>query len=108
LQKAFGNASASATWSFTAASLGHAIDMEALSCGPDACRSSMYIGDEFGYIYKLNLGQSGAAAIAAEWDLRDALGAVELDKGIEALACARCVPRVWHARAVEALVAWWS
>ena len=90
VQKAVGNAVASAKWSFNSSTLGHAVDMEALTCGPDTCKSSIYIGDEFGYIYKLDLGQSGsgASAISAEWDLRAIIGVVEWDKGIDALACA--------------------
>lgn len=63
--------------------------MEGLTCGADGCASSIYIGDEYNYVYKLTLGVAGAAAaVAVEWDVRSIVGSVQADKGIEALACA--------------------
>ena len=63
--------------------------MEGLTCGADGCASSIYIGDEYNYVYKLTLGVAGAAAaVAVEWDVRSIVGNVPADKGIEALACA--------------------
>jgi hypothetical protein len=60
-----------------------------LTCGADGCTSSIYIGDEYNYVYKLLLGVAGAAAaVAVEWDVRSIVGSVPDDKGIEALACA--------------------
>ena len=89
LQKASGNAAALAKWSFDASSLGRDVDMEGLTCGADGCASSIYIGDEYNYVYKLTLGVAGAAtAVAIEWDVRSIVGNVQADKGIEALACA--------------------
>jgi hypothetical protein len=72
--------------------------MEGLTCGADGCASSIYVGDEYCYVYKLTLGVAGgAAAVGVEWDLRDVLpiiGNVPVDKGIEALACT--APPAWH------------
>jgi hypothetical protein len=73
-------------WSFTAATLGHDVDMEGLTCGADGCSSYIYIGDEYNYIYKLNLATSDpAAAVEVEWDVNSAVGTVQADKGIESL-----------------------
>jgi len=85
-------ASATATqkWSFTASTLGHDVDMEALACGADVCATHVYIGDEYNYVYKLNLETADPArAVEYEYDLRDIVGrAVANDKGIESLAYA--------------------
>lgn len=78
-------ATAVAKWSFTASSLGHDVDMEGLTCGPDGCSTHMYVGDEYNLIYKLNLMGAGAAAVEMQWNLRDIVGSVNDDKGIEAL-----------------------
>jgi hypothetical protein len=117
-QKASGNAAALAKWSFDASTIGRDVDMEGharthlhaahactrahtdiwsrtwlhvrrLTCGADGCTSSIYIGDEYNYVYKLMLGVgNAAAAVAVEWDVRSIVGNVGADKGIEALACA--------------------
>jgi len=76
-------------WSFTEKTLGHDIDMEGLTCGADDCATHMYIGDEYNYIYKLNLTTSDPAlAVEEEWDISSAVGDVSDDKGIESLAYA--------------------
>jgi hypothetical protein len=91
LQKSQGNAAALAKWSFNATSLGRDVDMEVrprhvcpgtrltpahicigrgsrlphlqgLTCGADGCASSIYIGDEYNFVYKLMLGTAAAAA----------------------------------------------
>ena len=59
---------------------GHEIDMEALSFGPE--EGYLYIGDEYNYIYKLNL-ESGE--IEQEWDLAKIGVLTSTDKGIEAI-----------------------
>ncbi|MFY0674796.1 MAG: esterase-like activity of phytase family protein [Bacteroidia bacterium] len=59
---------------------GHEVDMEALTYGPD--NGSLYVGDEYNYIYRLNL-ETGA--IEMEWDLADIGVSTNTDKGIEAL-----------------------
>lgn len=82
-------ATAVAKWSFTSATLGRDVDMEDLTCGPDGCARYLYIGDEYNYVYRLVLGVADAAsAVDMEWDLRAVVGAVDADKGIEALAYA--------------------
>jgi len=76
-------------WSFTAATLGHDIDMEGLTCGPDGCADYIYIGDEYNYIYKLKLGTSDpATAVEVQWDINSVVGSVRADKGIESLTYA--------------------
>jgi len=76
-------------WSFTAETLGHDIDMEGLTCGADDCATHMYIGDEYNFIYKLNLLTTDpASAVEQEWDISSAVGDVSDDKGIESLAYA--------------------
>lgn len=82
-------ATASQKWSYTAATLGHDVDMEALSCGPDACATYLYVGDEYNYVYRLTLGEAdAAAAVPWEWDLNTIVGAVSQDKGIESITYA--------------------
>jgi NAD(P)H-flavin reductase len=76
-------------WSFDASTLGRDIDMEGLTCGADNCASSIYVGDEYNYVYKLNLGTAdAAAAVTHEWNLRSIVGSVPDDKGIEAITYA--------------------
>ena len=83
------SATADSKWSFTASTLGHDVDMEGLACGPDGCKDYIYIGDEYNYVYKLNLNTaSPAAAVEYEYNLRSIVGAVRDDKGIESLAYA--------------------
>ncbi|SFD27127.1 YHYH protein [Pseudoalteromonas denitrificans] len=62
---------------------GHNIDMEALSFGknPDA----IYIGDEYNYIYELDLN---LGTIINQWDLADIGLSTNIDKGIEAMSYA--------------------
>jgi hypothetical protein len=67
------------TWPFTAVELGHDVDMEALACGPDGCADFIYVGDEYNYIYKLDLGVADPAqTVKVEWDLNAIVGAVNL------------------------------
>ena len=82
-------ATASQKWSYTADTLGHDVDMEALSCGPDACATYLYVGDEYNYVYRLTIGEAdAAAAVQWEWDLNTIVGAVSQDKGIESITYA--------------------
>ena len=59
---------------------GHEIDMEALSFGPED--GYLYIGDEYNYIYKMNLSTGD---IEQEWDLATIDISTDTDKGIEAI-----------------------
>lgn len=87
--KAGGNAAATRKWQFDAATIGHDVDMEALACGPDECATSIFIGDEYNYIYNLTLSDDDpATAIGFEWNLRSIVGDVNDDKGIESLTYA--------------------
>lgn len=80
---------ASQKWSFTASTLGHDVDMEALSCGSDGCETYLYVGDEWNYVYRLTLGTADSAqAVEYEWDLNSIVGAVSTDKGIESMTYA--------------------
>ena len=63
---------------------GRDTDMEALTFATD--RSKIYIGDEYNYIYELEL-ESGK--ITNEWDLADVGIHTNVDKGIEALTYAK-------------------
>jgi len=78
-------------WSYTAATLGHDVDMEALTCGPDACSDFLYAGDEWNFIYQIELSVADpAAAVVREWDLSaivdsTSYGIIPTDKGIESL-----------------------
>jgi hypothetical protein len=72
-------------WSFDGSSVGYDVDMEGLTCGPDMCASTLYVGDEYNYIYALDL-ESGQ--INMEWDLNSMVGSVRTDKGIESLTYA--------------------
>lgn len=60
---------------------GRDVDMEALTFAAD--RSKLYVGDEYNFIYELDL-ESGE--ITKEWDLADIGVETAVDKGIEALA----------------------
>ena len=59
---------------------GHEIDMEALSYGAE--KDCLYIGDEYNYIYKMNLS---TGEIEQEWDLATIDVSTNTDKGIEAM-----------------------
>lgn len=74
-------------WSFLKSTLGRDVDMEGLTCGADKCTNYLYIGDEYMYIYKLNL-QSTGVVVDVEWNILSAAGVQPTDKGIEALAYA--------------------
>jgi len=56
------------SWPFDRSTLGRDVDMEALTCGPDQCSASLFVGDEYTYIYELDLT---TGVVAREWDLRD-------------------------------------
>ncbi|KAL3931474.1 MAG: hypothetical protein SGBAC_011291, partial [Bacillariaceae sp.] len=73
------------SWSFDGSTVGHDVDMEGLTCGPDGCSSTLYVGDEYNYIYALNL-ETGE--VGMEWDLNLLVGNVPVDKGIESLTYA--------------------
>lgn len=76
-------------WSYDASTLGHDVDMEGITCGADSCANYIYVGDEYNYIYKLNLATSdAAAAVELQWDINSVVGSVPDDKGIESLTYA--------------------
>jgi len=60
---------------------GHNIDMEALSFGKNP--QSIYIGDEYNYIYELDLNKG---EIVNQWNLADIGLITNIDKGIEAMS----------------------
>ncbi|MFY0631554.1 MAG: esterase-like activity of phytase family protein [Flavobacteriaceae bacterium] len=60
---------------------GHEVDMEGLTFG--AQDGYLYIGDEYNYVYKMNLS---TGAIEQEWDLATIGISTRADKGIEAIA----------------------
>ena len=43
------------SWPFDGTTVGRDVDMEGLTCGPDQCATSLFIGDEYTYIYELDL-----------------------------------------------------
>lgn len=59
---------------------GHEIDMEALTYGEE--EDYLYIGDEYNYIYKMNLS---TGTVEQEWDLATISVSTNVDKGIEAM-----------------------
>ncbi len=59
---------------------GRDVDMEALAFAAD--RSKLYVGDEYNFIYELDLA---SGKITNEWDLADIGVRTNVDKGIEAL-----------------------
>ena len=76
-------------WSFDASTIGHDVDMEGIACGSDSCANYIYVGDEYNYIYKLNLATSDpATAVEMQWDINSVVGNVNDDKGIESLTYA--------------------
>lgn len=70
-------------WSFEASTLNHEVDMEGLTCGVDACLKSLYVGDEYNFIYKLDFS---SGKVTHEWNLGTIVGNTNDDKGIESLA----------------------
>ena len=60
---------------------GRDVDMEALTFASG--RSKLYVGDEYNFIYELDLA---SGSITNEWDLADIGVHTAVDKGIEALA----------------------
>lgn len=60
---------------------GHDVDMEGLTFAAD--RSKLYVGDEYNFIYELDLA---SGEITNEWDLADIGVHTAVDKGIEAIA----------------------
>lgn len=68
-------------WSFDNNSLGRHVDMEALSFAEGTDR--LYIGDEYNFIYELDLA---SGEVTREWDLADIGISTDADRGVEALA----------------------
>lgn len=88
-QKGAGDAAVDANWAFDATTLDHDIDMEGLTCGSDGCETTLFVGDEYNYIYALALDDADAStAITREWNIRAFVGSVSDDKGIESIAYA--------------------
>jgi len=97
-EKADGFVSAAQKWSFDASTWGYDVDMEALTCGADACETAIYIGDEYNFIWKMDLTQT-TPTLLDMWDISeiaDAMvppdggrpdnpGVVPDDQGIESL-----------------------
>lgn len=67
-------------WSFDSNTLGRDVDMEALCFAENT--SKLYIGDEYNFIYELDLS---SGLVTREWDLADIGISTNTDKGIEAL-----------------------
>ncbi len=63
---------------------GHEVDMEALTFADGT--DFLYIGDEYNYIYELDLS---TGEITREWDLADINIETEVDRGIESLSYAQ-------------------
>jgi len=93
-----GYVSVAQKWSFDASTWGYDVDMEALTCGPDECESYIYIGDEYNYIWKMDLTQT-SPTLMDMWDLNEMVdeevppdgghsdqpGVVPTDMGIESM-----------------------
>ncbi|MDA9935111.1 T9SS type A sorting domain-containing protein [Candidatus Marinimicrobia bacterium] len=60
----------------------HEIDMEGLTFGPDNGETYIYVGDEYNYIYQINLSD---CSISKQWDLSNIGVSTSIDKGIEAI-----------------------
>jgi len=61
---------------------GHEVDMEAM-CFVDNKPGKLYVGDEYNYIYELDLN---SGEVTREWNLADIGVSTRADKGIEAMA----------------------
>ena len=59
---------------------GHEVDMEGLTYGEE--KGYLYIGDEYNYVYKMNLS---SGAIEQEWNLASIGISTRADKGVEAM-----------------------
>lgn len=59
---------------------GHDVDMEGLTYGPT--EGSLYIGDEYNYIYEMDIA---SGELLREWNLADIGISTDADRGIEAL-----------------------
>ncbi len=67
-------------WSFDASTLGRDVDMEALCFAENT--SKLYIGDEYNFIYELDLS---SGQVTREWNLADIGISTSTDRGVEAL-----------------------
>lgn len=67
-------------WSFDETTLGRQVDMEALCFSDD--KDYLYIGDEYNYIYELQLS---SGEVIREWNLADIGIETSIDRGVEAL-----------------------
>lgn len=67
-------------WSFDANTLGREVDMEGL-CFAEGT-DFLYIGDEYNYVYELNLN---TGTITREWNLADIGISTATDRGVEAI-----------------------
>ncbi|MEM9719280.1 MAG: hypothetical protein AAGA10_08540 [Bacteroidota bacterium] len=67
-------------WSFDETTLGRQVDMEALCFAENT--ATLYIGDEYNFIYELNLS---TGEVTREWDLADIGISTSTDRGVEAL-----------------------
>jgi hypothetical protein len=60
----------------------HEIDMEGLTFGPDGGETFIYVGDEYNYIYQIELA---TGEIKKQWNLANIGISTPTDKGIEAI-----------------------
>ena len=60
----------------------HEIDIEGLTFGPDNGETYLYVGDEYNYIYQINLSD---CSIMKQWNLSNIGVSTNIDKGIEAI-----------------------
>ena len=68
-------------WSFDNNTVGRHVDMEALSFAEGT--DKLYIGDEYNFIYELDLT---TGLVTREWDLADIGISTDADRGVEALS----------------------
>ena len=61
----------------------HEVDMEGLTFGPDGGETYIYVGDEYNYIYQIELATGD---IKKQWNLANIDVSTPTDKGIEAIA----------------------
>ena len=61
----------------------HEVDMEGLTFGPDGGETYIYVGDEYNYIYQIELATGD---IKKQWNLANIDISTPTDKGIEAIA----------------------
>ena len=61
----------------------HEVDMEALTFGPDEGETYIYVGDEYNYVYQIEIA---TCDITKQWNIGDLGINTDPDQGIEAIA----------------------